>query len=331
MNLLGKVAPEFKIPPMTPDNVPDEAQDLMQQYGKLRQAHIDGKVSDGTFQTEGGNLLTQMSKYQRDLMAQSNNILGTPNLQPGQVNGQSATFNPSTGQVANGQGQPMPGTQGQFVGSGQVATMQNQNQQNATANFTELTKDHQEILPTAMNALNMVSSPLPANADQTTKAEYALNDKQAVIKYAQALVPASKRPPGMSIEDAAKSGLAGEEVKTLYNKVTGQDPMTETDRTALVEGLAKTVMNSEGNLSAIEGASASRAIKNGVNPAQAFQNVRPPTVPSTSPIFQQPQVAPAQAQTGQIMKNPSDGKYYVFRGQTGTQDYKNKANWMPIQ
>jgi hypothetical protein len=250
----------------------------------------------------------------------------------GQVNGQPATQNSFTGAVSSPNGQAMPaGAAGSFIPAGQVATLQNTNQQAATSNFVDMTKDHQEVLPNAANALSMVAQPVPANATETEKAEFALHDKQAMIRYAQMMIPSSKRPPNMTMEDMIKSGLAGEQIKTVYNNATNNVAMSNSEREAVTKTIAQTALNNEANLTSIENSSASRAIRNRIDPMKAMQNVRPVGIPSTSQLFQSPQVPPSQVQTGQIMKNPSDGKNYVFRGQTGTNDWKNKDNWMSVQ
>lgn len=331
LNALAKVAPEFGIQPHTPDELPDESVDLMKSYAKLHEAYLKGDVSAPTFQTEGHRILGEMSMYERNMIKENSNILGEPEMTPGQANGKPAMLNKNTGQVSDPQGQPMPGAQGDFIDSGQVATLKQSNQTNIANDFKADSETHGDVLGTAANALNMVAHPVPENITPEEKASIALQDKNALLKYAQVLIPASKRPPNMTMEDMIKSGLVSEIAKETWNKVTNGVPMSEDERSALTGTLGKTVLNEESQLTAKEKSHAGRAAFNQVNPMQALSDKRPPGIPSTSQLFKKPQVPSAHVHTGQILMNPADGKPYVFRGQTGTDDWKKRDKWMEIK
>jgi hypothetical protein len=254
---------------------------------------------------------------------------GMANEVGGQVNGQPATKNEFTGAVSSTGGQSMPGAQGSFIDAGQAATLQNSLQNNAASEFQDSSKDQKEILDNGSSFLNMLAPRIPENMTKEQKDEFALHDKQAVLKYIQMQVPSSKRPPNMTMEDLAKSGLISEQAKVAYDKaVVGGSPLSNDLRDALLQTGAQTVLTHEGILSRNEGSVANRAIRNRVDPMKAITNLRPAGVPSSSPFFKNQDVPGRLAQTGQIIKG-SDG-HYVFRGQSGTNDYKDKNNWMKI-
>jgi hypothetical protein len=254
---------------------------------------------------------------------------GTADTVGGQVNGQPATQNKFSGEVSSPAGQPMPGAQGSFIDSGQAATLRQANQTNIANDFKTDADPHAEVLGTAANALNMIAHPVPENLPADQKPAIALQDKNALLKYAQVLIPASSRPPNMTMEDMLKSGLVKEIAADTWKHVTNNIPMTEAERSGIVQTLAKESINNEAQLTGKEDSHAGRAAFNQVNPMQALSDKRPPGVPSTSKLFKSPNVPGYQVQTGQIVQR--GGKNLLFRGQTGTNDWKNPKNWMEIK
>ena len=254
----------------------------------------------------------------------------TANQTGGQVNGQPVVQNSFTGGVASPSGQPMPGAQGSFVDSGQTATLQNSLQNNAASEFQDVSKDEKEVLDNGTSFLNMLAPKLPDNPTAEQKAEFALHDKQAVLKYIQIQVPSSKRPPNMTMEELAKSSLLSQQAKAAYNQtVVDGSPLSNELRDALLQTGGQTILTYEGNLTQNENAVAARAVKNRVDPMKAITPLRPAGIPSSSSLFPSPNVPGKAAQTGQIIKG--DDGYYVFRGQPGTNDYKDANNWMKIK
>jgi len=132
------------------------------------------------------------------------------------------------------------------------------------------------------------------------------------------------------MEDMAKSGLISQQAKDAYQQaVVSGSPLDDSLRDALLKTGGQTILNNEGILSNIESGVANRAIRNKVDPMKSITPLRPSGLPSTSPIFPSQNVPGRLAQTGQMIKG-SDG-YYVFRGQAGTNDYKDPNNWTKIK
>jgi hypothetical protein len=207
LNALAKVAPEFGIQPHTPDQIPDEAVDLTKSYAKLHEGYLKGDVSLPTFQTEGQNILGEMSLYERNLAKENEGILGTPKLEPGQINGQSVNFNPDTGQSsAQGTGQTVPGN---FVPNTTLAREQNTRQMGAAganAPFVSALKDYH----TAVSGL--------ARGDQ-------IGDRTAILAASKFL---GETPESMKA--LAKSGFFGKNIESGITKIWGSGDMTPEQR-----------------------------------------------------------------------------------------------------
>ena len=244
----------------------------------------------------------------------------------GLVNGQPATQNSFTGAVSSPNGQAMPpGAAGSFIPAAQAASIQNTNQNNAASEFQDLSKDQKEILDNGTSFLNMLSPRLPDNATPEQKNEFALHDKQAVLKYIQMQVPSSKRPPNMTMEDLAKSSLLTQQAKDAYNQaVVNGSPLDNDLRDALLKTGGQTILNNEGILSGNESGVANRAIRNGVDPSKAITNLRPSGIPSTSKLFPSQGASWQTAQAGQIVQGKSGP--FIYRGG----DKADPNNWTLI-
>ncbi len=128
MNALDKAAPEWGIGQSDPTKIPDDGIDLIQQYGKLRGAHQSGELSDPDFMVAGQELLSKMSQYQRDMLKESEGVLGSPTYEPGQTpTGGAASFNTKTGQVVAPGGQPMGAAGAGFVPASTAASTKAEN------------------------------------------------------------------------------------------------------------------------------------------------------------------------------------------------------------
>lgn len=207
LNSLAKVAPEFGITPHTPDQLPDEAPDLMKSYAKLHEGYINGDVSPGTFQTQGQMILGEMSQYERNMTKENSNILGTPKFEPGQIDGQSVNFNPETGQSSDqGTGQTVPGN---FVPNTTIAREQNSRQMGAAganAPFISSMKDYH----TALAGLD--------RGDQ-------IGDRTAILAASKFL---GETPESM--KKLAQSGFFGKNIEAGISKIWGSGDMTPEQR-----------------------------------------------------------------------------------------------------
>lgn len=207
LNSLSKVAPEFGIQPHTPDQIPEEAPDLMKSYAKLHEAYTNGDVSPGTFQTQGQMILGEMSQFERNMTKENTDILGAPKFEPGQISGQSVNFNPETGQSsAQGGGQTVPGN---FIPNTTIAREQNTRQMAAAgsnAPFISSLKDYH----TAASGLE--------RGDQ-------IGDRTAILAAGKFL---GETPEEM--QSLAKAGFFGKNIESGITKILGSGDMTPEQR-----------------------------------------------------------------------------------------------------
>lgn len=249
LNAVAKAAPEFGIQQSNPSMIDDTTVDKVKQFGDLYRGHMEGKVPDAVYQQSAMRLMSSMSQHQRNIIAQTNSVLGKPTYQPTiGPGGAPGVFNPTTGVNA-----PAPGTGPSNTNMGPVvpaATAFSQSQQNARESYMQQMQSQRSAagasVPLFRENLNLNT------ATAALEKGNQFNDRIAMLEIGKAL-NGGTMPNQDQLKQLLTAGPLGENATQYVNNAFGTAGLTPDQRQVILDavgtyqqGLQKTLASQTG-------------------------------------------------------------------------------------